>query len=194
MKIGIISDTHGDRRAWREALEGPFQGASYILHAGDLLYHGPRNPMPEEYDPAGLADDMNACPCPLLVARGNCDSEVDQLALDWPIQAPYALLALPVITILVGHGHGLTEKAMVRLGSRYGAALFVCGHTHIPLIKQEDQVMLLNPGSAALPKGTTGVPPRRTVAVIEDTRLVIVDLAEGQVVARDALPWQPGQP
>jgi len=191
MKIGIISDTHGDLRCWQEALAGPFAGADYLLHAGDLLYHGPRNPMTPDYDPAALAEAINAAPCPVLIARGNCDSPVDQQVIDWPIQAPYALLALPAITILVGHGDELTEKQMARLGNAYGAALFVHGHTHTPKVSQEGGVMLLNPGSAALPKAG-GATPRRSVAVIEEARLVIVSLDDGQVVAREALPWQPG--
>lgn len=194
MKIGLVSDTHGDRQAWRDALAGPFEGAAYVLHAGDLLYHGPRNPMPAGYDPAGLAADLNEAPCPLVIARGNCDSDVDQLAVEWPIQAPYGLLALPAITILVTHGDKLTEEEMVHLGSRYQAALVVHGHTHLPSIRDCGEVMLVNPGSPALPKAAAGARPRRTVAVIEDAHLAIVDLDDGSVVARDGLPWRPARP
>jgi len=80
MRIGFISDTHGGLAGWQEAMAGPFAEADLIIHCGDLLYHGPRNPMPKGYDPAALAQAMNASPAPLLIARGNCDSDVDQLA------------------------------------------------------------------------------------------------------------------
>ena len=90
MKIGVISDTHGHEMRWAKAYEKFFKDADMILHAGDVLYHGPRNPMLEDYNPAGLAQRINDCPIPVVIAKGNCDSEVDQMVIALPIQAPYA--------------------------------------------------------------------------------------------------------
>jgi putative phosphoesterase len=90
MKIGIISDTHGHEMAWQKAYEKQFQDADMILHAGDVLYHGPRNPMKADYNPAGLVQRINTCPVPVIIAKGNCDSSVDASCLELPVQAPYA--------------------------------------------------------------------------------------------------------
>ena len=80
MKIGIISDTHGHEMAWAHACERFFKGADLILHAGDVLYHGPRNPMKADYNPAGLVARINSCDIPVVIAKGNCDSSVDRAA------------------------------------------------------------------------------------------------------------------
>ena len=77
MKIGIISDTHGHEDAWQKAFDKHFKDADLILHAGDVLYHGPRNPMKADYNPAGLAEKINHSPIPVVIARGNCDASVD---------------------------------------------------------------------------------------------------------------------
>ena len=73
MKIGIISDTHGHEMAWAHACERFFKGADLIVHAGDVLYHGPRNPMKADYNPAGLVARINSCPVPVVIAKGNED-------------------------------------------------------------------------------------------------------------------------
>ena len=88
MKIGIISDTHGHEMAWADAYEKYFQDADMILHAGDVLYHGPRNPRKADYNPAGLVSRINSCPVPVVIAKGNCDSDVDASCLERPILAP----------------------------------------------------------------------------------------------------------
>ena len=90
MKIGIISDTHGHEMAWAHACERFFKGADLIVHAGDVLYHGPRNPMKADYNPAGLVARINSCPVPVVIAKGNCDSSVDASCIELPIEAPYA--------------------------------------------------------------------------------------------------------
>ena len=93
MKIGIISDTHGHEMAWTKAYEKQFKDAAMILHAGDVLYHGPRNPMKEDYNPAGLVQKLNECPVPVIIVKGNCDSAVDASCIELPLLAPYAYVA-----------------------------------------------------------------------------------------------------
>ncbi|MCL6634967.1 MAG: phosphodiesterase [Peptococcaceae bacterium] len=165
MKIGVISDTHGDAASWRLVMESVFGGADLIIHCGDVLYHGPRNPLVEGYSPQELANLINSCPVPVLFARGNCDADVDQLLLDYPIQAPYAFLQVGQLRIMAHHGDGLERDEMLRLAARYRADLFISGHTHVPVLEDKGQktAILLNPGSPSLPKAGG----RPTVAVLD---------------------------
>ena len=172
MRIGVISDTHGSLQAWQRAMERCFGGADLIVHAGDICYHGVRNPMPAGYEPLRLAEALNGCPVPLLVCRGNCDSEVDQLAIDLPILSPCLLLELEGVRVLVHHGHRFSEEEVERLVGRWGLGVVISGHTHVPRLERRGKVLLFNPGSPALPKGEEGP----TVGTLEVSR--------GRVVAR----------
>ena len=102
MKFGIISDTHGHELAWADAVSKFFGGAEMILHAGDVLYHGPRNPRKTDYNPAGLVERINTSNVPVVIARGNCDSSVDESCLDVPICAPYAFVKLSITRLNAG--------------------------------------------------------------------------------------------
>lgn len=179
MRIGVISDTHGDLAAWQKALAGPFAGVELILHAGDLLYQGPRNPMTPGYNPAALADAINSAPAPVVIARGNCDSAVDQLVLNYPIQAPYAFLQLDGVRLLVNHGDSLSQEEMVQQARSYRAQFFIFGHIHTPVLEDHAGVILLNPGSAALPKS-----PMATVGLIDTAArsVAILDLTSSAIV------------
>lgn len=176
MRLGIVSDTHGDVRVWKELLSGPLAGVDLICHAGDLLYHGPRNPFPAGYDPEKLAAEINACPIPVFIARGNCDAEVDQLLLELPIQSPYVYLSVEGLRVLVNHGDTTTIEQKWELARRYGVHLFVFGHTHEPFLEHQGGTTLLNPGSPALPKGD-GTP---TVAVVGREGVRILDVRTGR--------------
>lgn len=174
MKIGIISDTHGDTLCWEKAL-GVFAGCELVLHAGDILNHGPFNPILPTYNPLALAHKMNEAPFPILFAKGNCDSDVDTIALEYPIQAPYALALLGGLAVVVTHGDKMDDEALVELGKRYSLSVIVSGHSHVYRLDRHGAVMLVNPGSASLPKGA-GIP---TVGLIEDKIAKIVDLNSG---------------
>jgi putative phosphoesterase len=169
MKLGIISDTHGGLKGWERALAGPLLKVDLILHAGDLLYHGPRNPYPEEYDPSTLALALNHSPAPLLIARGNCDAEGDQLLMDYPIQSPYVYIHIDNVAILMLHGHEMEVDDLWELGDRYRVNLLISGHTHIYKLLQKGPLTLVNPGSPSLPKGEE-IP---TVALLDTERLTI---------------------
>jgi len=186
-KIGVISDTHGSVLAWQRALENCLRGADLILHAGDLLYHGPRNPMPEGYDPAALAQALNESPAPLVVVRGNCDSDVDQLALDWPIQAPYALVQHEGLRIMVNHGEEITPEAAGQLVERYRLNVFVSGHTHHPVAQPSGGGVLLNPGSPSLPKWEWRGEAVPTAAVIEGGTIRVCDVRSGEPLLEQPL-------
>lgn len=187
MKVGVLSDTHGDVQSFRRAFEGPLAGVELVLHAGDVLYHGPRNPMADGYDPPALADALNSLGVPLIIAKGNCDAEVDQLVLDVPIEAPYAHIYACGLRIVVNHGDRWTDEEAVELMTRWGVDLFISGHTHVPKLQRYESLLWLNPGSPSLPKAAQAREPIPTVAVIEDETVSIVSLA-GEKVAEERLP------
>lgn len=151
VRIGITSDTHGSLSAWKKALE-LFEGCDFIFHAGDVLYHGPRNPLPEDYAPGDLAGQINDSPVPVFIARGNCDAEIDEVLLNIPLLSPYFYSCMNGIRILMMHGTDCTEEKLVELGSRFHADLVVFGHIHRPVAKMREKTVLFNPGSPSLPK------------------------------------------
>lgn len=189
MKIGVISDTHGDVETFRAAIEGPLANAELLLHAGDLLYHGPRNPMVAGYEPPALANALNALDVPLIVAKGNCDSDVDQLVLDVPIQAPYAHVYADGLRIVVNHGDRWSDEETVELMTRWGVDLFISGHTHTPKLERHGRLLWLNPGSPSLPKAKQAQTPQPTVALVEGRQVRIVTL-DGDLVAEETIPYR----
>lgn len=176
-----MSDTHGDTQAWERALVA-FAGCDLVVHCGDILYHGPFNPILPTYSPRDLASAINEAPFPVVFAKGNCDSEVDQLALSFPIQQPMALVHLNGFKLIALHGHLYDEKGLEALGKEYGADLIIRGHTHEREIKKLDGLVILNPGSASIPK--TGAP---TASIIDtDAKTIeIIDLEGRKAIAKE---------
>ncbi len=179
MRLGIISDTHGSAAAWEKAMTAVFREVELIIHAGDVLYHGPRNPLPEGYDPQRLAALINKAPVPVIIARGNCDAEIDQLLIEWPLQAPYAFLQVESLRLLVTHGHQAPFQELQAQAERYRVRLLISGHTHLPEISKERGVVFLNPGSPSLPKGT---PARPTAALVDERSVRLIDAETGQTL------------
>ena len=150
MKIAIISDIHGSLSALERVLAqlAPWQPDHYLL-LGDLLNHGPRNPVPEGYDPAAVAERLNLLAPQIMAVRGNCDSEVDQMLLHFPLTAPYNQLLVDERRWFVSHGH-LYRPGEVPLPA---GSLFISGHTHVPVLQREGELVLMNPGSICFPRG-----------------------------------------
>ena len=186
MKIGIISDTHGCEKRWALAYEKYFHDADLIIHAGDVLYHGPRNPMKEDYNPAGLAEKINASAPPVLICRGNCDSEVDQLVLRTPIQAPYAYaFAGGRRRIVATHGHLIESDVAKDEAARVMCAdVFITGHIHTNVLEKRGATVFVNPGSPSLSKREDG---RATIALMTDEKITILDLDTDEVLMELAL-------
>ncbi len=184
MRIGVISDTHGGLKGWERAMEGPFHGVELILHAGDILYHGPRNPFPEGYDPQTLAWAINHSPVPLLIAKGNCDASIDQLLIDFPIQSPYVYCLIDGIAIMMTHGEDQEPEDLLELGSRYQINLLITGHTHRSHLIHRPPLLLLNPGSPSLPKGDE--PPSVALVDTKSRRVSILSL-DGQTLKEGEL-------
>lgn len=146
----IASDLHGSAYYCRRLLERMEQeGAERLVLLGDLLYHGPRNPLPREYDTKAVAHLLNQVRDRLLCVRGNCDSEVDQMVLTFPMLADYAVVPVGRRLCYLTHGHnyGPENPPPMTEGS-----LLLCGHFHVPVCRQEDGFVYLNPGSVSLPK------------------------------------------
>lgn len=179
MKIGIISDTHGCAERWQLAFNKFFHDADLILHAGDILYHGPRNPMLEDYNPALLAERLNECPIPVVIAKGNCDAEVDTLVIDMPIEAPYSHIMAEGRRIIVTHGHRESEEQREKQAQQFKADLVVTGHTHITVLEKRGNTVFLNPGSPSLSKRDDG---KATIAVATDNKIEIFDVDTGAVL------------
>lgn len=150
MKWMIASDLHGSA-TFCQAMLRRFQeeNADRLLLLGDLLYHGPRNDLPEGYAPKEVIAQLNAVRERLLCIRGNCDAEVDQMVLQFPILAEYAVLPYQDRLIYASHGHIWNPQHLPPL---CGGDVFLFGHTHIPFCEKVGGVLCLNPGSVSLPK------------------------------------------
>ena len=150
MKLMFASDIHGSRSATEAILrQYALEGADRLVLLGDLLYHGPRNDLPDQYDPKAVTALLNAHKNELLCVRGNCDAEVDQMVLEFPIQADYALFDLDGTTAFVTHGHLYHLDC---LPPHKDGDLLIHGHTHVLTVQEKDCMTYINPGSAALPK------------------------------------------
>ena len=151
MKWMIASDLHGSAYYCRKMLEAlEREGADRLFLLGDLLYHGPRNDLPREYAPKEVIPLLNGKKEKLLCVRGNCDAEVDQMVLEFPVLADYAVLPVGQRLIYATHGHIYHVKNLPPLAP--GDAL-LHGHTHVPAWPEFGQGNLyLNPGSVSIPK------------------------------------------
>ena len=151
MKMLIASDIHGSAHYCRELLNAwDREQPERILLLGDLLYHGPRNDLPKEYNPKAVLAMLNARRESILCVRGNCDTEVDQMVLEFPILADYAWIAADGCRIFATHGHVYNTKNLPPL--RAGEIL-LHGHTHIPAWEDHGTFRYYNPGSVSIPKG-----------------------------------------
>lgn len=149
-KVLIASDIHGSSYycGWlldRIEEEQPDR----VVLLGDLLYHGPRNDLPKGYEPKDVISMLNGIREKLLCVRGNCDTEVDQMVLEFPILADYAVLMLGEQTVYVTHGHHYNEQNPPALSD---GDVLLCGHTHVPCRHEHETFTYLNPGSVSIPK------------------------------------------
>ena len=180
MRFLIASDLHGDLAAARRLLQVFEQrGADRLVLLGDLLYHGPRNDLPAGYDPKGVIALLNGVKDRILAVRGNCDTEVDQMVLDFPILADYAVLPLPCgALVYLTHGHKYSEQTPPPFGAR---DVLLHGHSHIAGITRcRDGQVCLNPGSLSIPK--EGTPP--CYILLEGDCFVMYRLADDTEYAR----------
>lgn len=150
MKLLIASDIHGSAFFCRQLLEAyEREGAEKLILLGDVLYHGPRNDLPKEYAPKEVIAMLNARKEEILCVRGNCDTEVDQMVLEFPILADYGFLYEKGRMIFLTHGHVFNEKNLPMLKK---GDILLHGHTHVPVCREHDTYVYMNPGSVSIPK------------------------------------------
>ena len=150
MKWMIASDIHGSA-LWCERMLDAWRAESpeRLLLLGDLLYHGPRNDLPDDYAPKRVIEQLNAAALALLCVRGNCEAEVDQMVLRFPVMADYAALCLDGHVIYATHGHIYGEDNPPPL---MPGDFLLCGHTHVPCLRRHEGFTYANPGSVSIPK------------------------------------------
>jgi putative phosphoesterase len=152
MKILFLSDIHGVPSTLEQALAAaePLMYDKIVL-LGDLLYHGPRNGVPDFYDPVKVVKILNGLKDTIVAVRGNCDAEVDQMMFEFPMMSDYAILETENEKFFLTHGHLWNECRLPPLGT---GTILAHGHTHIPVLKKlECGITIYNPGSVSLPKG-----------------------------------------
>lgn len=152
MKICFVSDIHGVAPQLKKFFDAAskLEPELYVL-LGDCLYHGPRNGVPATYAPTEAVDLLNAHKDKIMAVRGNCDSEVDQMLLEFPIMSDYAQLYTDNKQFFLTHGHIWNEFDLPPIQK---GAILVHGHTHLPVLKTLDNgITIFNPGSISLPKG-----------------------------------------
>lgn len=150
MKYMIASDIHGSAHYCRELLCAfEREGCARLILLGDILYHGPRNDLPAEYAPKQVISMLNPLSDRILCVRGNCDADVDQMVLSFPIMADYAIMEAEGRLIYMSHGHmhGEDNPPPLSVGD-----ILLGGHTHVPRIANHGAYTYLNPGSTSLPK------------------------------------------
>ena len=150
MKWMIASDIHGSA-CYCEKLLAAYarEKADRLILLGDLLYHGPRNDLPRDYAPKRVIAMLNEKKDEILCVRGNCEAEVDQMVLEFPVLADYALLALENKTVFLTHGHVFNENHLPPLKD---GDILLHGHTHVPCRHLHETHAYLNPGSVSIPK------------------------------------------
>ena len=170
MKLVVASDIHGSALYCRKFLDCyKKENADKLILLGDILYHGPRNDLPEEYAPKKVIEMLNDIKDEILCVRGNCDTEVDQMVLKFPILADYAFLYWRDKMIFVTHGHNFSLKNLPMLKN---GDILLHGHTHIPACEKTDLCTYINPGSVSIPKENSA----HSYIVITDDEIIFKDL------------------
>ncbi|MBR2927293.1 MAG: phosphodiesterase [Clostridia bacterium] len=150
MKLMIASDIHGSAYYCEQLIAAYHREApDRLVLLGDLLYHGPRNDLPRDYAPKRVIEMLNGLRENLLCVRGNCEAEVDQMVLSFPVLADYAFLDVNGLRIFATHGHLYGEDNPPPLAK---GDFLLCGHTHVPAKRAHENFTYLNCGSVSIPK------------------------------------------
>ena len=169
MKLIMASDIHGSAKWCREVMRVvERESPDKIVLLGDLLYHGPRNPLPDEYDPKEVAAMLNGIARQVVSVRGNCEAEVDQMMLEFPCMADYAWVIDGEYELFCTHGHLWNPEALPPVPE---GAIFAYGHFHAKCDELVNGVRVFNPGSAGLPKDGT-----HSVGLYTDGALSFIEL------------------
>ena len=147
MKLMIASDLHGSAYYTRLLLTAmDREQPDRLLLLGDLLYHGPRNDLPREYAPKQVIQLLNARKSQILCVRGNCEAEVDQMVLEFPVLSEFGVVFADGLTLYMLHGHKNLDIPVLP------GDILLCGHTHVPAVRKDGEHYYVNPGSVSIPK------------------------------------------
>jgi len=170
MRYLIASDIHGSAFYCDQLLKAyEREGADRLLLLGDILYHGPRNDLPKDYAPKTVITMLNNIKQEIICVRGNCDTEVDQMVLEFPIMAEYALISNDKRMLFATHGHKMNKNnpPMLKQGD-----ILLNGHFHVPACETLDEFIYMNPGSVSIPKENSA----HSYMIMEDNLFVWKDL------------------
>ena len=147
----ICSDIHGDALSAQKVVEAfERHGAERLVILGDILYHGPRNDLPDGYAPKKVIEILNPYSDKVLAVRGNCEAEVDQMVLTFPVLADYAFIERDGLRIFATHGHVFNKNSVPPIAK---GDILLHGHTHVPVAEEfGDGFYYINPGSTSIPK------------------------------------------
>ena len=179
MKLFLLADIHGASQNCLRALQKfTASEADYLVLLGDLLYHGPRNPLPDSYDPQIVYNALNNYSDRIIAIRGNCDAEVDQMVLNFNISEDFTFLTLKKRLVYLTHGH-IYHPDNLPPGFSSGDVL-AFGHIHLPQADRQADYFIANPGSCGLPKA--GNPP--SYGIIEESGIYIYDFNDNPLASQ----------
>ena len=177
MKLLIASDIHGSAYYCNLLKERFFEEkADKLLLLGDLLYHGARNPLPKEYNTLKTAEILNSLKEHILCVKGNCDSQVDTLVLEFPVMNDFAVLYLAEHTLIATHGH--ESPAYLKKGD-----FLLNGHFHVPAFEERANCTYVNCGSASIPKENSP----HSYLIFDGNSFIWKDLETGEIFKRENL-------
>ena len=182
MKLLICSDIHGDAQCLTEILEAyKREAAEKLLILGDLLYHGPRNDLPSGYNPKKVIALLNENKDSILTVKGNCDGEVDQMVLSFPILADYAFINIDNFRMFMTHGHHHNTENLPPLSK---GDILLHGHTHMPAYEPfGNENVYINPGSVSIPKNNFP----KTYSLYENGVFALKTL-DGKILWKNGVP------
>lgn len=175
MKLGFISDTHGGYENTLRALE-LLEGCEQICHLGDVLYHGPRNDIPETYNPKKLAEHLEKR-FDIIYVRGNCDADVDEMVIKHDLSIKSRVVSFDGYRFYLVHGYEETEEERIKNAKELDCQVVVSGHTHIKALEERDGIIVLNPGSTTIPKDETS-----SCALYEKGEIKLLHLETGETI------------
>ncbi len=179
MKLFVASDIHGSAYYCKKMLEAcDREQAERILLLGDILYHGPRNDLPREYAPKEVIRMLNERKDHIYSVRGNCEAEVDQMVLEFPVLADYCLIPVGKRVVYATHGHAYNEE---KLPPMHPGDILLHGHTHVLKAERREGYLLLNPGSVSIPK-ENNVP---SYGILEESCFTVKDMAGNEILHLD---------
>lgn len=176
MKWFIASDIHGSEYYCKQMLSAyDREQADRMLLLGDILYHGPRNDLPKDYAPKSVIALLNERKQDIVCVRGNCDTEVDQMVLEFPVLSDYCVIDLGGNLVYATHGHVYGEQNPPPL---HDGDILLCGHTHVPKCVAHEGFLYMNPGSVSIPKENS----HHGYMILEDGVFIWKDFAGNEVM------------